>query len=268
MKLWTAIGAAIFIALAPLGVQAQDQRGQVEAIVKDYLASHPKEVGEIVTGYFIKHPEAVGQILAAILKHRPGVLGKAAGGTAIDRSAVIASRSAALFDSPHQVTLGDPKGDVTLVEFFDYNCGYCRRALADTLQLLKDDPRLKIVLKEYPVLGPGSAAAARVAIAARMQAASKYLDFHRALLRTPGPVNEAQAIDVARRLGFDMDRLARDMASAEVVATIDESVKLGRALGVTGTPTYVVGKSMLVGAIGLRALKAQIAATRAARAKK
>ncbi len=133
------------------------------------------------------------------------------------------------------------------------------------LQLLKDDPRLKIVLKEFPVLGPGSAAAARVAIAARMQNPAKYLNFHQALLRTPGPVSEAKALDVARETAFDMDRLARDMASSEVVATIDETVKLGAALGVTGTPTYVVGKHLLVGAVGLPALKAQIAEARAAR---
>ncbi len=267
MKVWKAIGAAILVAVASPGVQAQDQRGQVEAVVKDYLASHPDELGEIVKNYFISHPEAVGQILAAILKSRPGALGKATDGTAIDRSAAIASRSTVLFDSPHQVTLGDPNGDVTLVEFFDYNCGYCRRALGDTLRLLKDDPRLKIVLKEYPVLGPGSAAAARVAIAARMQAPSKYLSFHQALLQTPGPVSEAKALDVARGLGLDMDLLARDMASAEVVATIEETVKLGAALGVTGTPSYVVGRNLLVGAVGLSALKARIAATRAAHPK-
>ena len=244
---------------------AQDQRAQVEAIVKNYLASHPEELGEIVKGYFIKHPEAVGQILAEILKRHPGVAGMAAGGAAIDRSAVIAGQSATLFQSPHQVTLGDPRGDITLVEFFDYNCGYCRRALGDTLRLLKDDPRLRIVLKEYPVLGPGSTAAARVAIAARMQDPSKYLNFHQALLRTPGPVSEAKALDVARETVFDMDRLARDMVSSEVVATIDETVKLGAVLGVTGTPTYVVGKHVLVGAVGLPALKAQIAEARAAR---
>ena len=267
MKVWAAIGAAIFVALASPSVQAQDQHGQIEAIVKDYLTRHPDELGEIVKGYFIKHPKAVGQILAAILKRRPGALGKSAGGTAIDRSTAIASRSAALFDSPHQVTLGDPKGDVTLVEFFDYNCGYCRRALGDTLQLLKDDPRLKIVLKEYPVLGPGSAAAARVAIAVRMQAPAKYLSFHQALLQTQGPVSEANAMDVARGLGLDMDRLARDMASPEVAATIDETVKLGAALGVTGTPSYVVGRNLLVGAVGLSTLKVRIAATRAARPK-
>ncbi len=265
MKVWAKAGAAILIALASPGARAQDQRAQVEAIVKNYLASHPEELGEIVKGYFIKHPEAVGQILAEILKRRPGAAGVAAGGAAIDRSAVIAGQSATLFQSPHQVTLGDPRGDMTLVEFFDYNCGYCRRALGDTLRLLKDDPRLRIVLKEYPVLGPGSTAAARVAIAVRMQDPSKYLNFHQAMLRTPGPVSEAKALDVARQLGFDMDRLARDMASSEVVATIDETVKLGTVLGVTGTPTYVVGKHVLVGAVGLPALKAQIADARAAR---
>ncbi len=98
MKVWTVIGAAIVFALTSPGAGAQDARAQVEAIVKNYLASHPEELGEIVKGYFIKHPEAVGQILAEILKRQPGAAGKAAGGTAIDRSAVIAGRSAALFE--------------------------------------------------------------------------------------------------------------------------------------------------------------------------
>jgi protein-disulfide isomerase len=265
MRIRTAIGAAIVFALISPGASAQDQRAQVEAIVKDYLASHPEELGEIVKGYFVKHPEAVGQILAEIIKRRPGAAGMAASGAVVDRATVIAGQSAALFDSPHQVTLGEPRSDVTLVEFFDYNCGYCRRALGDTLQLLKDDLRLKIVLKEFPVLGPGSAAAARVAIAVRMQEPAKYLEFHQALLRASGPVSEAKAIDVARGLGFDMDRLAGDMASQEAAATIDETVKLGKVLGVTGTPTYVVGGKVLAGAVGLLALKAQIAEARAAR---
>jgi len=152
------------IALAPQHLraqEAQDSRVVTEAIVKDYLAAHPDELGEIVKAYFIKHPEAVGQILAELLKHRPGASASANTTGPTNRRAAIATNAADLFSSPHQVTLGDPQGDVTLVEFFDYNCGFCKRALADTLALIKDDPHLKIVLKEFPILGPGSAEAAR-----------------------------------------------------------------------------------------------------------
>ena len=255
-----ALGAAAF---AP-PLQAQESRADLEAVVKDYLAAHPDEVGEIVKDYFIKHPEAVGQILAELLKRRPGAAASSAK-PAIDRSAAIADNAALIFASPHQATLGDPNGDVTLVEFFDYNCGFCKRALADTLALIHDDPRLKLVLKEFPILGPGSTEAARVAVAVRMQdkGGETYLAFHRALLSGPSPVNEAKALAVARDQGLDMDRLQRDMASDEVATTLSEDMKLAQALGFTGTPSYVVGKETVRGAVGLAALKARIAKARA-----
>src|SRR5271169_5174669 len=184
MKLAIVFGAIIAgsAALAPQAVRAQDQRAETEAIVRDYLANHPDEVGEIVKGYFVKHPEAVGQILAELIKRHQNASPGAGARSAPDRSAAIAANAAELFSSPRQVTLGDPRGDVTLVEFFDYNCGFCKRALSDTLALVKDDPHLKIVLKEFPILGPGSSEAARVAIAVRMQDPGKYLAFHQELL--------------------------------------------------------------------------------------
>ncbi|HYA72280.1 MAG TPA: thioredoxin domain-containing protein, partial [Roseiarcus sp.] len=160
MKAAILITGAVLTAFAPLAGRAQDSRAQTEAIVKDYLAAHPDELGEIVKGYFLKHPEAMGQILSETLKHRSAASASGGGAGGGERAAAIEANAAALFSSPHQVTLGDPQGDVTLVEFFDYSCGFCKRALADTLALLADDPHLKIVLKEFPILGPGSAAAA------------------------------------------------------------------------------------------------------------
>ena len=182
--------------------------------------------------YFIKHPEAVGRILAELIKHRssaPTSAGAAAK-PGPDRAA-IRGNAAELFASPHQVTLGDPQGDVTLVEFFDYNCGFCKRALADTLALLRDETRLKVVLKEFPILGPGSTEAARVAIAARMQDPAKYLAFHQELLGAPGPATEQKALDAAKDQGFDMARLEKDMTSDEVAATIAENMKLASRPG-------------------------------------
>ena len=150
------LALAVFILVAPQPSPAQDLRGEIDGIIKDYLVTHPDEVGEIVKDYMIKHPEAVGQIIAELLKHRPaastsaGATGAASAKTPPEASAAIVNNESELFSSPHQVTLGNPNGDVTLVEFFDYNCGFCKRALPDMLTLLKDDPKLKIVLKEFP----------------------------------------------------------------------------------------------------------------------
>ena len=117
-----------------------------------------------------------------------------------------------LFSSPHQVVLGNPHGNVTMVEFFDYNCGYCKRALPDMLTLMKTNPNLKFVLKEFPVLGEGSVEAARVAVAARMQDSSgkKYLEFHQKLLGGRGPADKTRALAVAKDVGFDMTRIEKD----------------------------------------------------------
>ena len=152
---------------------------------------------------------------------------QAAADTERARTAV-ASNAEALFNSNRQVVLGNPKGDVTLVEFFDYNCAFCKRALPDMLELLKDDPKLKIVLKEFPVLGPGSVEAAKIAVAVRMQDRNgkKYLDFHQKLLGGRGAADKARALAVAKEVGMDMSRLDKDMASDEVKVSIDESLKL------------------------------------------
>jgi protein-disulfide isomerase len=255
--------------LAPQPSRAQDLRGEIEAIVKDYLATHPDEVGEIVKDYMKKHPEAVTEILVEVLKHRStaaaststsGTPGATKSQTAAERTAAIASDAALLLSSPHQVTLGNPHGDVTLVEFFDYSCGFCKRALPDLVALLKDDPNLRIVLKEFPILGAGSAEAARVAIAVRMQDpdGQRYLAFHQELLGGTGPVSADRALAAAMHQGLDMAKVQQDMASDEVKTTLAEDMKLAGDLGIRGTPTYVIGKDVVVGAIGLVALKGQI----------
>jgi protein-disulfide isomerase len=267
MKLAILFGSAVIAgsaALAPQALWAQDQRSETEAIVKDYLATHPDEVGEIVKGYFIRHPEAVGQILAELIKRHQNAAPSAGGKSVPDRSAAIAANAAELFSSPRQVTLGDPHGDVTLVEFFDYNCGFCKRALPDTLALIKDDPHLKVVLKEFPILGPGSSEAARVAIAVRMQDPGKYLAFHQELLGSPGPASKEKALAAAKNQDLNMERIEKDMASDEVGLTLSEDMKLASALGFSGTPSYVVGNDVVMGAVGLPALMDHIEKARAA----
>ena len=264
-----AIVVALVLPAAPAS-HAQDVRQEIDAIIKDYLATHPDELGEIVKGYMVKHPEAVGEIMVGVLKHRSSSanasnsLAPGAAKAAVDHSEAIASNAALLFSSPHQVTLGNPHGDVTLVEFFDYSCGFCKRALPDMLTLIKDDPNLKIVLKELPILGAGSAEAARVAIAVRMQDAEgqKYLTFHQELLGGAGPASKEKALAAAKDQGLDMVRLEQDAASDEVGATLSEDVKLAGAMGINGTPGYVVGDKVVLGAVGIAALKERIEAAR------
>lgn len=271
---WGALAARAIVAgaimFAPQAGRTQDVRGEIEGIVKEYLATHPDDVGKIATEYMIKHPEAMAVIIAAMLKYRSPAKANAGASTAgapaataptaAEHSAAIADNAALLLSSPHQVTLGNPHGDVTLVEFFDYSCGFCKRALPDMLTLIKDDPKLRIVLKEFPILGPGSVDAARIAVAVRMQDpdGQKYLAFHQELLAASGPASSDKALAVAQRQGLDMVRLQRDMASDEVKTTLAEDMKLASELGVRATPSYVIGKDLVVGAVGLAALKGQI----------
>jgi len=240
------IAAAIFLAPAAVPAQAQtfssDQRHEIENIVK---------------GYFLEHPELLQDIMAELEKRQQAA-------EVEKHRAAVAEYNATLFRSPHQVVLGNPQGNVTMVEFFDYNCGYCKRALSDMLDLLKTNPNLKFVLKEFPVLGEGSVEAAHVAVAARMQdvTGKKYIEFHQKLLGGHGPADKARALAVAKEVGFDMARIEKDMGSDEVKKTIDESMRLADALGISGTPSYVVGDEVVVGAVGLDALREKIAAER------
>jgi protein-disulfide isomerase len=234
-----------------------DLEATIEQVIERHLASHPEAVERIVKNYIVSHPEVVQDAIADLMKRRKQA-------AAADASAAVKTHASALLGSPHQVNLGNPGSDLTVVEFFDYNCGYCKRALADTLALLEQEPPLKLVLKEFPVLGPGSREAAEVAVAVRMQdpSGASYLRFHREMLSGRGTANRQRALAVARDLGLDMVRLERDMASGEVRTTLEESAKLAKALGINGTPSYVIGDAVIAGAVGLAGLRQKIAAAR------
>src|SRR6266550_3003147 len=238
--------AATLALIAAAPACAQDfspaQRGAIEKIIKEYL---------------VKHPEVLQEAMAELEKKQQVAEAEKA------RSA-IRDHSDAIFNSPFQVTLGNPQGDVTFVEFFDYNCGYCKRALSDMITLMDKDPKLKVVLKEFPVLGPGSIEAAKVAVAVRMQDKSgkKYLEFHQKLLGGRGQVDKAKALAAAKEIGLDMARLDKDLKSDEVSKTLEESMKLAEALGLNGTPSYVIGNDVVIGAVGQAQLSQKIQAAR------
>ena len=247
------LAAALFacaVAL-PTAASAQSfspaQRGEIETIIREYLLSHPEVLKDVIA-------EMEKRVAAADLeKHR----------------AAVADNHETIFNSTRQVTIGNPQGDTTLVEFFDYNCGYCKRAMSDMLDLMKNDSKLRVVLKEFPVLGEGSTQAAQVAVAVRMQdktGGKKYLEFHQKLLGGRGAADKARALAVAKEVGMDMGRLEKDMASEEVKTTLAESFKLAEAMGLNGTPSYVVGTDVVVGAIGLDALREKVSVARCGKA--
>jgi protein-disulfide isomerase len=245
-RLIAAACAALLAIAVPQASRADEfsasQRGELERIVREYLVAHPEVIQEAMTELEKRQTAADAE------KHK----------------AAVKQYSEALFTSPRQVVLGNPSGNVTFVEFFDYNCGYCKRAMDDMLTLLKDDPKLKVVLKEFPVLGPGSVEAAQVAVAVRMQdkTGKKYLEFHQKLLGGRGQADKARALAVAKEIGLDMGRLDKDLASPEVKATLQESFKLAEALGLNGTPSYVIGDNVVVGAVGLESLKEKVNTSR------
>ena len=211
-------------------------RGQIETIVREYLLQNPEVIADALNE----------------LERREKEKAEAARLAAVQESAGI------LFNSTRQVVLGNPKGSITLVEFFDYNCGYCKRAYGDMARLLEEEPELRIVLKEFPVLGQGSIEAAQVAIAVNTLAPEKYADFHQALLLQRGQANHASALKAAIDAGLDAEEVAKAMSGDEASQTIEEVYTLANRLGLTGTPSYVLGQEVVMGAIGYDQLKSKI----------
>ncbi|WP_417767482.1 DsbA family protein [Stappia sp.] len=237
-KLLLATIAAMTFVFSPLA-QAQDTpltRGDVEKIVREYL---------------IGNPEIIREAFQELERREMAAASKA-------RTEALSGIADILFNSTRQVELGNPDGDVTLVEFFDYNCGYCKRAMADMEKLLEEDKKLRVVLKEFPVLGQGSVEAAQVAVAVNMAEPEKYHDFHRNLMGASGQANKASALAAAGEAGLDVDKLEASLDDAEVKTSIQEVYMLANRLGLTGTPSYVIGDDVVMGAVGYDQLKGKI----------
>lgn len=236
--------AAVGLAAVATPLRAElavPQKAEIEKIVHDYLVANPEVIRDAIDE----------------LERRQKVA------EADSRQKAVTQGADKLFNSANQAVIGNPAGDVTLVEFFDYNCGYCKRALDDIAKLIDGDPKLRVVLKDFPVLGAGSVEAAEVAGAARLQLKpEKFYEFHRKLLNTRGAVGKAQAIAVAKELGADPAKLEKDAKSPEAKASIKEVMELADSLNLSGTPSWVLGKEVIVGAVGYQQLKAKIDNTR------
>ena len=200
------------------------QRQEIEAIVKQYLLNNPEVLLEIQNALEAKMDKLQAERTAAVIR-----------GNATE-----------IFRPAFSPVVGNVKGDVPIVEFFDYNCGYCKRAFGDVAKLIDKEKQVRVILKELPILSKGSEEASRVALAAKMQ--GKYWEFHRAMLQSQGQANEASALRVAEKVGVDIARLKKDMASAAVQKEIDDTRALAQKLGIQGTPHFMVGDRIIPGA--------------------
>ncbi len=201
-----------------------EMRREFESLIKDYLVKNPEVMMEVQTALEAKMEKIQNEKMAGALKEH----------------------AQELFQSPNAAIAGNPKGDVTVVEFFDYNCGYCKKAFPDLAAVIQSDKNLKVVLKEFPILSKGSEEASKVALAAKMQ--GKYWEFHLAMINLQGLANEASALKVAEKAGLDMTRIKKDMASAEVKKEIDDTRALATKMGISGTPHFLVGDKVIAGA--------------------
>lgn len=233
---------ALALVAAALPAQAQQTppltREQVEQIVREYLINNPEIIVEAIEALEARQKQAAQ----------------------VGQKDAVAARQEQLYRDPDAPVLGNPAGDVTVVEFFDYRCPYCKQVAPSLAQLLKEDGNVRLVLKEFPILGPASVVAARAALAAHAQ--GKYAAMHAALLEHPGTFDEGVVTRIASKAGLDTARLQQDMAKPEIAAMIDRNKDLAHTLSLTGTPAFIVADTVVPGAVDLETLKLLVAEAR------
>lgn len=211
-----------------------------------------RAIESIVTDYLLEHPEIILRALQ-VLEER-----KQAARAAQEKSALAANRDA-LEQDPNSPVAGNPKGNVTVVEFFDYRCPYCKRVGPVVERLRKEDANIRIVYKEWPILGPASVFAAKAALAAREQ--EKYVEFHEKVMAARN-VTETSVLNAAKELGLDLDKLRTDMETPQVENHIKQTMELARALAINGTPAFVIGDRLIPGAADFATLTKAVADAR------
>lgn len=224
MTLKKPILALAMAALLPMPAMSQElDEARVKELVLEAIRENPEIVMEAVALLEQRQADAQAETQAEVLRTQRDLIER----------------------DPNAPVLGNPDGDVTVVEFFDYNCPYCRRVKPEVRALIEEDPDIRLVYREWPILGDGSVFAAKAALAARAQ--GKYEDFHWAMMAIDGRANEASVMRVAEEVGLDRDQLRTDMEAPEVAEHIATSMRLTQALGFNGTPSFVIGDALVPG---------------------
>lgn len=218
-------------------------------------AGQRQEIEQVVRDYLLANPEVIEEAYSALQDKRKQ-------DAAVAQTKAISESAEQIFNSPHQMVLGNPQGSITVVEFFDYNCGYCKRAVADLSALIKANPDLRVVMKEFPILSQGSLDAARVSVAVKDTAPERYFEFHQALFSRPGEATSGKALDVAGEIGLDREALKERAEGNGVMGNLQEVHELASRLGISGTPAYVIGTEMIPGAVGFDTLQEKVTAMR------
>lgn len=229
-----AVGFATMTLPAP-AAEPLDKKA-VEAIIREYLINNPEVLIEAMQAYKKRQQdESEQETLASIKRYRND-----------------------LFDDPNSFVVGNPNGKLTMVEFFDYRCGYCKQARPSVADLLKRDDNVRLVLKEFPILGPESVTASRAAIAAFIGQRDKYWAYHEALYDYKGRLSDESIIQIAQSVGLDVAKLKTDMTSSKVDKIIEDNRKLAEALNISGTPAFIIGNQFLPGAAPVDTLMAAV----------
>ena len=247
-----ALGIVIFLAgaaPAAAGEFSDAQKAEVEKIVGDYIRNNP----DVIADYLRNNPEILIEV-SKILKAKQQAQADEA------RTYALKANREQIERHPMTPATGNPEADVTVVEFFDYNCPYCKKVFEYMTELEKEDPNLRVVWKEFPILGPVSRYASRVAMAAHRQ--GMYMAFHTAAMNGPRLVSKEQVLKIAARAGLDMAQLENDLQDPAIEAYLDETNQLADALGINGTPGFVIGDEIVSGAIGKDDMQSAIEFTR------
>ena len=230
---------------APIQLAAADKptdKGTFSAAQRD-------EIGQIVREYLLKNPEVLVEVSAELDKRRKAE-------EANKQSRVLISEKKSIFRSPHDFVLGNPEGDITVVEYFDYNCGWCKRALDEVNKLTGADKNVRVVMKEFPIFGEHSTFAAKAALASIKQ--NKYWEFHTALMKAK-QVTTANTLTIAESVGIDVEALKKEMDNPQYDKTIEENSRIAQALGMQGTPGFIVDSRVNFGYVPADGLKNMIA---------
>jgi protein-disulfide isomerase len=223
MRAWL-LASILALLSCGLFVAASANAEEDELIIRDYLTNKPEILVEM-TNELDKRQVAE---------------------QSVQQQKAISQNADALFRSPVSPVAGNPNGDVSVVEFFDYNCPYCRRSLPDVLKLINEDGKVRLVLKELPILSDESVAAAKLALAANKQ--GKYFEMHQKLFSEPGRANKDRALRIAKELGLDVDQLQKDAEDPDIEKALDEAKDLAQKLDLEGTPMFLIGDQVIAGA--------------------
>jgi protein-disulfide isomerase len=235
----TALVAAVVAALVTAATLLVIWRAAPGVVDAPSAALDEKKITDVVHSYLTKNPEILVEMTNELDKRQ-------AEEQAANQQKVVSENADALFRSPHAYVAGNPNGDVNVVEFFDYNCGFCKRALPEVVKLIENDGKVRVVLKELPIFGEDSEAASKAALAAGKQ--GKYFEMHQKLFTEPGKADKDKALKVAGELGLDIPQLEKDMEDPSVKQALDEAKDLAQKLGLQGTPLYLVGDQVIPGA--------------------